>query len=120
MRRQHVIVGNRLDVQELAFRLHLAERHNLHAILLAVGRVKKQIAEVAPPLRIFQRYADGIDIFLTGPVIGEVHDELGVTAIVVVTAAGPRANARPCRVRMDAQCASAARRRRCQARHLRG
>lgn len=40
--------------------------------------------KLPPPLRIFQCRADGIDVFLAGPVIGKVHDEPGVTAVVVV------------------------------------
>ncbi|RAT10372.1 hypothetical protein AU496_00300 [Lonsdalea populi] len=55
MRGHHVVTADVLDAQKLIFRDHLGQRDDLYAVLFAVRRVHKQVAEVARSLVAFHR-----------------------------------------------------------------
>lgn len=50
---EHVVAGHVLDVEDIVLRGHFADRNHLDALLLAVRRVDKQVAELPGPLLSF-------------------------------------------------------------------
>lgn len=57
MRSQYVIAGHVLDVEELIFGRDFANRNDLDPVFLAIGRVHKQVAEIARPFTVLKRLA---------------------------------------------------------------
>lgn len=87
VRGQHVVAAGVLDVQEVVFGCHLADGDQLDPFLLSVGRVVKQVSEVAHALGFGQLLAHLVDIALVLGRVRHVQDETRVAAIVVVAAA---------------------------------
>lgn len=90
MEYEHVIPRDALEGVELVLRRHPADRDQLDAVFLAIGRVDEQIAEAARALGRAQRGAQGVDALLPLLGVGHVEDEASVAALVVVLAAEQR------------------------------
>lgn len=86
MRCQHVVPAHVLDVEEFIPGGHLADRNQLHAVLLGRWAGEEQVAEVARALAVFRRLADGVDVVLLLGRVADVEDEAGVAAVVEVVA----------------------------------
>ncbi|MNZ79580.1 hypothetical protein D3C78_981870 [compost metagenome] len=84
--RQLVVAGHVLDGQKLILGGHLRHRDQLHPVLLAVWRVEQQVAEIARAFALFERLAQRHDVRLVVQRVGHIHDETGMTTVLVVFA----------------------------------
>lgn len=87
---EKVVAAGLLNVEEIVFRCHLAERHNLDPVRLAVRREHKQVSEVAQPFRVAHRLAHPVNVAATLRRFGHVEDVPGVGTILVILAAEQR------------------------------
>lgn len=83
----HVIAAHVLDVQKLILSCNLRKWNDLDAVLFTVGRVHKQVAEVARPFGAFHGLADVVHVLLVLRGVSHVHDEACV-AITITRKAG--------------------------------
>jgi len=93
MRREDVIAARALNRGEVVLGGHLAYRDQLDAILLAVGRIHEQVAEVARALRFLERFTHRINVGLALCGIGHVEYEARVASVVVVAPTEQRGRA---------------------------
>lgn len=85
--RRHAVCGQQIitcgipDIEALVFGGRFRYRNQLDPVFLAMGRVVKEVTEIARPLRAFERGAHVVLILCR---IRHVQDKAGVTAILVV------------------------------------
>src|SRR5699024_8662590 len=81
-----VVAGDALDVVEVVFGGDFGYGDQLDAVLLALGRVHEQVAEVTRALAFLERLAHGVDVLLVLSRIVDVEDIASVAAVEIVAA----------------------------------
>ncbi len=90
MGRQLVVAAHVLDGEKIILGRHLGNRDQLHPVLAAVRGVEQQVAEVAGALTLAQRLFQLLDVVLILHRVGDMHDEAGMAAVLVILAAEQR------------------------------